>query len=189
MVNIIVHELAGVNIIYMYSNTIFKQIFGPGSFFTPRTGTYVVSIANFASYGMATWTVKSFGRKPLLFWGHIGIAIAHALIGAFIITGFDFGVVMMICVFICIYANTTGPIAWVYLAETCTDIGIGVGLWTLWAVVFIQMLTTPVLMNSALKPQGVFFMMSILSLGAAGFIYYWIRETRGLTDKEKRSVF
>ena len=31
--------------------------------------------------------------------------------------------------------------------------------------------------------------MSVLSLGAAGFIYYWIKETRGLTDKEKRSVF
>jgi len=31
--------------------------------------------------------------------------------------------------------------------------------------------------------------MSVLSFGAAGFIYFWIRETKGLTDKEKRSVF
>lgn len=135
--NIIVHELAGVNIIYMYSNTIFKQVFAPGSFFTPRTGTYLISVANLFSYVVATWSVKTFGRKPLLFWGHIGIGFAHALIGVFIMTGFDFGVVIMICVFIFIYANSSGPIAWVYLAETCTDIGIGIGLWTLWAVVFI----------------------------------------------------
>ena len=51
------------------------------------------------------------------------------------------------------------------------------------------MLTTPALMNSALTPAGVFFVMSVLSFFAAGFIYYWIRETRGLTDKEKRSIF
>lgn len=183
------HELAGVNIIYMYSNVILKQVFGPGSFFTPRTGTYLIGMVNLLSFAMATWTVKSFGRKPLLFWGHIGIGISHALIGAFILAGFDFGVVIMICVFIFIYANTSGPIAWVYLAETCTDIGIGLGLLTLWAVVFIQMLTTPALMNSALTPAGVFFLMSFLSICAAGFIKYWIRETRGLTDKEKRSVF
>lgn len=121
----------------MYSNTIFRQVFKTGSFFTPRTGTYLVSIVNFGSYAMATWTVNNFGRKPLLFWGHIGIAVAHALVGAFIMTGFDAGVVVMICVFMFIYANTTGPIAWVYSAETCTDIGLGVCLWTLWAVVFI----------------------------------------------------
>ncbi len=44
-------------------------------------------------------------------------------------------------------------------------------------------------MNSALTPAGVFFVMSGLSLCAAFFIRGWIRETRGLTDKEKRSVF
>lgn len=121
----------------MYSNTIFKKIFRPDSFFTPRTGTYLISLANFASYALATITIKKFGRRPLLLLGHIGIGISHLLIGVFIITEMNIAVVIMICVFLLIYGNTTGPIAWVYLAETCTDIGIGVGLSTLWTVIFI----------------------------------------------------
>lgn len=138
---------------------------------------------------MATWTVKSFGRRPLLFYGHIGIAIAHALIGAFILTGFDIGIVIMMCIFIWLYANTTGPIAWVYSAETCTDIGLGVCLLTLWAVVLLEVLTVPTLMNTALETSGVFFLFSVFSAIAAVFIYVFLKETRGLTDKEKRSLY
>jgi hypothetical protein len=138
---------------------------------------------------MATWVVPSFGRRPLLFWGHIGISIAHALIGAFILTGFDMGIVVMMCIFIWIYANTTGPIAWVYSAETCTDIGLGVCLLTLWAVVLIEVLLVPTLMNSSLETSGVFFLFAAFSAVAAVFIFVFLKETRGLTDREKRTLY
>jgi len=151
--------------------------------FTPRTGTYIIASSNLLAFVMAIWTIKSFGRRPLLLYGHIGIAIAHALIGWFIIIGFDIGIVAMICIFIWIYANTTGPIAWVYSAETCTDIGQGVCLFTLWAVVLIEVLIVPMLMSSALQPQGVFFLFAGFSAVAAVFIYFYLKETRGLTDK------
>ncbi len=187
--NIIFHELAGINVIYLYSNTLLKRVLAPGSFFTPRTGTYIISIVNLGSYIMATWTVSSFGRRPLLFWGHVGISIAHALIGVFILTGFDIGIVIMMCVFIWMYANTTGPIAWVYLAETCTDIGLGVGLLTLWAVVLIEVLFVPTLMNSSIETSGVFFLFAAFSAVAAVFIYVFLKETRGLSDKEKRTLY
>ena len=68
--------------------------------FTPRTGTYIIASSNLLAFVMAIWTIKSFGRRPLLLYGHIGIAIAHALIGWFIIIGFDIGIVAMICIFI-----------------------------------------------------------------------------------------
>ena len=118
------HELAGINIIYMYSNTIFKQVFAPGSFFTPRTGTYLISVANLFSYVVATWSVNTFGRKPLLFWGHIGIGFAHALIGAFILTGFDFGVVIMICVFIFMLERNKMTGSWDYRSFMWAFLGI-----------------------------------------------------------------
>lgn len=166
-----------------------NRILPPGSNFTPRTGTYIISVVNLGSYIMATWTVKSFGRKPLLFWGHIGIALAHAAIATFILTGFDVGIIVMICVFIFLYANTTGPIAWVYSAETCTDIGLGVCLLTLWAVVLIEVLFVPTLMNTAIEASGVFYLFSIFSFIAAIFIYVFLKETRGLSDKEKRELY
>lgn len=122
-------------------------------------------------------------------WGHVGIAISHGLIGVFIITGFDIGILIMICVFIWVFANTTGPLSWVYCAETCTDIGIGVCLFTLWAVVLIEILTIPILMNTHLETSGVFLMFAACNFIGAIFIQIWLKETKGLTDKEKRSLY
>ena len=50
-------------------------------------------------------------------------------------------------------------------------------------------LTTESLMNSALQPQGVFFLFSFFSLVAIFFMYYCIPETKGLTDSEKMQLF
>ena len=121
-----------------------------GSALTPRTATYILGFANLLAFINCIWTVKKFGRRPLLFWGHAGIAISHAVIAVSIMTGFNFGVIVAMCFFIWIYANTTGTIAWVYSAETCTDIGMGVCLLTLWGVVFIEVLLVPTLINTAL---------------------------------------
>lgn len=189
MWQIIFHELSGINVIYIYSNVLLNRILVPGSAFTPRTGTYIIAIANVCSFIVATWTVKTFGRKPLLFWGHLGIAVAHAMIGAFILTGFDMGILVMICVFIFVYANTTGTVAWVYSAETCTDIGLGVCLLTLWAVVLLEVLTVPMLMNTGIETSGVFFLFAIFGIVATIFIKLFLKETRGLTDNEKRNLY
>ena len=43
-------------------------------------------------------------------------------------------------------------------------------------------------MNSALQPQGVFFMFSIFSVAAVAFVYFFIAESRGLSDREKKEV-
>lgn len=179
---IIFHELSGINVIYIYSNVLLNRILVPGSTFTPRTGTYLIAIANVAAFVVAIWTIQTFGRKPLLVWGHFGIAVAHALIGTFILIGFDIGIVVMICVFIFIYANSTGPIAWVYSAETCTDVGLGVCLLTLWAVVLVEVLTVPMLMNTRIETSGVFFIFAFMGLFATVFIKVFLRETKGLTD-------
>lgn len=138
---------------------------------------------------VATWTVSKFGRKPLQQWGYLGIGISHALIAVFILTGVDYGIIVMICVFIFIYANSTGPLAWVYCAETCTDIGLGVCLLTLWVVVLIEILTVPMLMNTSLETSGVFMIFAVFGVFAAIFAKIWLKETRGLTDLQKRSLF
>ena len=95
----------------------------------------------------------------------------------------------MICVFIFIYANTTGPIAWVYSAETCTDVGLGVCLLTLWAVVLLEVLTVPTLMNTPIETSGVFFMFTIFGIISAVFVFFFLKETKGLTDQEKRNLY
>ena len=103
--NVIFHELAGINVIMQYSNTIFKIIIGPDktSGFTPREGTYVVGIVNFLAACVSVWTLDTFGRRTLLLLGHSGMTVTHLLIGLFIMTGFDAGVLGGIAVFLFLY--------------------------------------------------------------------------------------
>ena len=44
-------------------------------------------------------------------------------------------------------------------------------------------------MESALKPQGVFWLFSGISVFGAIFCYVYIKETKGLNDKDKKMLY
>ena len=190
IVNMINHELTGINVILAYSDTIQKNILGDGtSGFDARTGTYCIAGVNALAAVGGIWTCRNIGRKTLLFWGHIGVAIAHFSVGVFTITGQNYGVLGMICFFLVCYQLTSGPVAWVYATETCCDTGLSVALQTLWGTVLVLQLSTEPLMNSALQSQGVFFMFSIFSVAAVFFVYFFMAESRGLSDRDKKALY
>lgn len=160
-----------------------------GSGFNPRTGTYMISIVNLVASFCAIITVRTFGRRPLLKYGHFSIGVAHVLVGTFTILGFDIGTLVSICLFIFVYQNSSGPIAWLYASETCVDVALGVVIQTLWFTVLVLSLITEPLMNSALQPAGVFYLFGFFSFIATCFVHSYIRETKGLSDKEKKSLY
>ena len=82
---IIFHELTGINVINLYSTTIFKNMQTPGqkTWLTPRRGTYLVGATQVVFCLSTSYIVKCFGRKTLLIWGHIAIAVIHASVGVF----------------------------------------------------------------------------------------------------------
>ena len=126
---IIFHELTGINIIITYSNVILQNILGDSSSgFNARTGTYYIAIALFASSFVSIWIVRAFGRRTLLLYGHFGIGIAYLLVSVFTINDMNYGVLLMLCFFIFVYMNTSGPVAWLYAAETCCDVSLSVCL-------------------------------------------------------------
>jgi len=99
------------------------------------------------------------------------------------------GVLVMMCVFLLIYQNTSGPVTWAYAAETCCDVSLGVALLSLYSTIFVLNLTTEPLMHSPLGQQGVFFLFAGCSFVAVFFMWKFVPETKGLTDAEKKRLF
>ena len=67
----------------------------------------------------------------------------------------------MVMVFMLIFQNSSGPIAWIYCSETTIDAGMGVCLLTLWGTVFVLSLVCPIIMDpSSLGPSITFFILS-----------------------------
>lgn len=49
--HMIFHELAGINVVYIYSNTLLARVLtADNSVITPRTGTYIISIVNLLAF-------------------------------------------------------------------------------------------------------------------------------------------
>ena len=44
-------------------------------------------------------------------------------------------------------------------------------------------------MESAIGSQGVFFMFGIFCIAGAIFNYFYVAETKGLSEKEKKSLY
>ena len=104
VVMIVFHELTGINVVLMYSSTILEGILGtePGTF-NARQGTYMVATANLLASFTSIFTVRKFGRRTMLLVGHFAIFVSYMLMGTFVIIGLDYGVLLMICVFLFCY--------------------------------------------------------------------------------------
>lgn len=93
--------------------------------------------------------------------------------------------------FVTVYANTAGPVAYLYMVETTIDTALGLCMLSLWGTSFILALIVPVLLgdsdtDGAMGVSNVFFMFAGLSLLGAIFAFFLMPETQGLTDKEKK---
>ena len=128
--------MSGINVIVLQSNTILQSIVDkhPGSF-SARTGVVIIMTIQSLSAMASFYFVRTFGRRPLLIWGYALISVTHIVIGVLTILAVDIGVLVFLCLFVFLYQVTTGQVAWIYAAETCCDISLGVSMYTLWFTV------------------------------------------------------
>lgn len=59
----------------------------------------------------------------------------------------------------------------------------------LYGSIFVLSLTTEPMMNSALHPAGVFYLLGTFGLMAVIFTIIWLKESKGLTEKEKKQLY
>ena len=96
-------------------------------------------------------------------------------------------------VFLFVYQNTSSSVAWIYTTETGIDAGLGFCLFTLWGTVFVLSLVCPLLMSDpedgGIGQSNVFFMLGGFAIVAVFYVQFFMIETRGLTDKQKKELF
>lgn len=188
---IIFHELTGENAIMLYSTEIFRKMIGnqDGSVIEPRVATVVIGVFNFLAHFPAIYVVKKLPRRYILISGHLLTALCHIFIGAFAASSNNGGVIVMVAIFMVVYVIANGPIVWLYVSEIVVDTALGVCLFTLWSAILMLSLFTGPLMDSFLRPEGVFWILGISQLGGAWFSFRNVKETQGLNDLEKKELY
>lgn len=121
-------QLTGINFIFYYGTQYFKN----SGIDNPFTIQIITSVINVVSTIPGLYAVDKLGRRPLLFWGAIGMCISQfivAILGT-LTTGQDSvgktvvyneaaqkASIAFVSIFIFFFASTWGPLGWVVTGE------------------------------------------------------------------------
>lgn len=95
----------------------------------------------------------------------------------------------MILVFLVAFNIGSGTVTWVYNAEVTVDKAAGFCVCAQFIMTVIYNLTMEYMINSKLQAFGTFFLFGGISV--VGFLFHLIlvKETRGLSAKEKKTLY
>lgn len=185
-------QWCGTNVIFNYAQEIFSDAgYSVGDVLF---NIVITGVANVIFTIVALFTIDHWGRRSLMLFGSISLAVIYLILGTcyhFQITGFF--MVILVVAAISAYAMTLGPVTWVLLAEIFPNRVRGVAMATctfaLWTGCCTLTFSFPP-MNAALGSSGSFWIYSAICF--CGFAYLLRRcpETKGvsLEELEKKLV-
>jgi MFS transporter, SP family, xylose:H+ symportor len=182
----VLQQWSGINILFNYAEEIYSAA-------GLRTSQILLDIVitgaiNLIFTLVAMTFVDRLGRRPLMLIGCCGIAVSHFLAGLAYRTGWHGTpvLVLTLCAIAC-YAMTLAPLTWVLIAEifpnrlrsACVSVAVS----ALWISSFALTYSFPFI-DRALGSAGTFFTYGAICAAGAGFVYFFVLETKGRTLEE-----
>lgn len=182
-------QFVGINAVLYYSNMMFENI-GMGTD-TAFLQTVIIMATNVAFTLVATFTVDSWGRKPLLILGGLIMGVAMAAMGFLFQTHSD-GKFLLVAAMLYVagFALSWGPVVWVMLAELFPNSikgpAMAIAVAAQWISNFIVTLVFPVLdgdshLNAMFNHGFAYYLFAIFSVLSALFVWKMVPETKGRT--------
>ena len=107
-------QAIGINAVLYYAPRIFSDM----GMSNPMVQTVIMGVVNISFTLVAVFTVEKLGRKPLLIWGSIGMAIgAFGVALTFGNPALSMVTMLSIMVYSACFMFSWGPICWVLIAE------------------------------------------------------------------------
>ncbi|KAF3762186.1 general substrate transporter [Cryphonectria parasitica EP155] len=192
-------QWTGINAVLYYAPTIFSDL-GLGSTETSLLATGVVGIVMFIATIPAVLWVDRVGRRPVLTVGAIGMATCHIIIAIIVAKNMDqwasqpaagWAAAAMVWLFVVFFGFSFGPCAWILVAEiwplSTRPYGVSLGASSNWMNNFIVGQVTPDMLEA--MPYGTYILFGVLTFIGAGFIWFFVPETKRLTLEEMDVIF
>ena len=185
-------QAVGINAVLYFAPRIFESL-GMGD---PMMQTVLMGIVNIAFTLLAIFTVEKWGRKPLLIWGSLGMALGAAGVA---ITSVSPSLppiiaVTSIMVYSASFMFSWGPICWVLISEifpnTIRGAAVAIAVAFQWIFNFIVSSTFLSMYNMSLGSMENFGhaftygLYGTICIIAAIFVWRLVPETKGKTLEE-----
>jgi SP family sugar:H+ symporter-like MFS transporter len=201
-------QLTGINFIFYYGTKYFQNS-GVDSGFTI---SMITSAINVASTIPGMYFIDKWGRRPLLFWGAVGMCVSQlivAVVGTVSTGQTADGVIYVknlagqkasvafVCIYIFFFAATWGPLAWVVTGEIfplkTRAKSLSMSTATNWLFNWAIAYSTPYLVNYgkgyANLQSKIFFVWFGCCFLCIAFVYFFIYETKGLSLEEVDQLY
>jgi len=185
-------QWCGINTVFNYA----EEIFTAAGYGVSDTlfNIVITGSVNLIFTLVAMFTVDKWGRKKLMIFGSIGLAVTYILLGsAFYFQLKGIAVLTLVVIAIAIYAMSLAPIVWVILSEIFPNrirgAAMALATFGLWIACFILTYTFP-LLNKGLGAAGTFWVYAGICMLGFVFIALKLPETKGksLEEIEKELV-
>lgn len=189
-------QAVGINAVLYYA----PRIFGDMGMDNPMVFTVFMGVVNILFTLVAVFTVERLGRKPLLIWGSIGMALgAFGVAVSFGHAGFEYVTAGSIILYSASFMFSWGPICWVLIAEifpnTIRSGAVAIAVAFQWISNFIVSSSFVPMFNMHLT-QGDDFghwftygLYGVLCVVAALFVWKLVPETKGKTLEDMTALW
>ncbi|MDE6632663.1 MAG: MFS transporter, partial [Muribaculaceae bacterium] len=190
-------QAVGINAVLYYAPRIFESM----NMGNPMVQTVIMGIVNIAFTLVAVFTVEKLGRKPLLIWGSIGMAIgALGVALANLVELPALFPVVSIMVYSASFMFSWGPICWVLISEifpnTIRSQAVAIAVAFQWIFNFIVSSTFVPIYNMSMGDMGQRFghffayaMYGVICVIAAWFVAKLVPETKGKTLEDMTALW
>jgi sugar porter (SP) family MFS transporter len=189
----IFQQFVGINVIFYYSNVLWKAVGYSAD--VAAINTVITSVINVLTTLIAIALIDKIGRKPLLLIGSSGMAImlitmavifANATVkadGTPDLPGVP-GTIALIAanLFVVAFGMSWGPVVWVLLGEMFPNriraAALGIAAAGQWAANWVITVTVPGLRDHLGLAYGFYGLCAVLS---GLFVWRWVQETKGVS--------
>ncbi len=184
-------QWCGINIVFNYAEEVFTSAgFGISEAFM---NIVITGVVNLIFTLVAMRVVDSWGRRKLMLFGSLGLAITYIFLGmAFHLDWNGFLVLSIIVVALAVYAMSLAPITWVVLSEIFPNrirgAAMAMATGTLWVASALLVLLFP-LIRDWINISGAFWLYAIICVAGFLFIRHRLPETKGRSLEEIEEVF
>ena len=189
-------QAVGINAVLYYAPRIFNDM----GMEDPMMVTVFMGVINILFTLVAVFTVEKLGRKPLLIWGSIGMAVgAFGVAGTFGHAGLETITAISIMIYSASFMFSWGPICWVLIAEifpnTIRGAAVAIAVAFQWIFNFIVSSSFLPMFNMHMTEGddfGHWFtygLYGLICVAAALFVAKLVPETKGKTLEDMTALW
>jgi SP family xylose:H+ symportor-like MFS transporter len=184
-------QFCGINVVFNYTSTIFAAV--GADLNRQLLETIGIGVVNLLFTLVAMFLVDRLGRRPLLLFGALGLAVLYLALAFLLQTHAAPGLVSgVVLAAIGTYGLSLAPVTWVVISEIfptrIRGVASSVATVALWGAYFVLVFTFPILAQ-AIGTYGPFYLYAGICLLGFFFVRAKVKETKGQTLEQLEHSF